>query len=127
MRSAAPGAFLCGTSLCLSSLLAAGRHRELLDLLALQRFPFWSYRKFGVQVLVAEGRTDEAVAYAEASRGLNQPGGAIDAACEKILLGAGRVDEAYEKYALTANTSATGLATFRAISRPAPTPWYCAR
>ena len=52
---------------------------------------------------MSEGRTDEALAYAEASRGLNQPDAAIDAACEKILLDLGRVDEAYEKYALTAN------------------------
>ena len=115
-----PGAFVCGTSLCLSSLLAAGRHQELLDLLALERFPFWSYRQFGMRVLLAEGRTDEALAYAEASRGLNQPNGAIDAACEKILLEAGRIDEAYEKYALTANTYGTGVATFRAIARKYP-------
>jgi hypothetical protein len=115
-----PGAFVCGTSLCLSSLLAAARYQELLDLLALQRFPFWSDRKFGVRALVAEGRTDEALTYAEDSRGLNQPDGAIDAACENILLGAGRVDEAYERYALTANASATGLATFRAVARKYP-------
>ena len=115
-----PGGFACGTSLCLSSLLAAGRHRELLDLLALLRFPFWSYRQFGMRALIAEGRVDEALAYAEDSRGLNQPDGAIDAACETILLDAGRADEAYEKYALTANTLATGLATFRAIARKYP-------
>jgi hypothetical protein len=53
----------------------------------------------------------------EAFRGLNQPEATIDAACEKILLDLGRVDEAYEKYALTANVSSTGLATFRAIFR----------
>jgi hypothetical protein len=63
---------------------------------------------------------DEALAYAEASRGLNQPDAAIDAACEKILLDLGRVDEAYEKYALTANSSSTGLATFRAIVKKYP-------
>jgi hypothetical protein len=45
---------------------------------------------------------------------------AIDAACEKLLLDLGRVDEAYEKYALTANGSSTGLATFRAIVRKYP-------
>ena len=39
---------------------------------------------------------DEALAFAEASRGLNQPDMAIDAACEKILLDIGRVDEAYD-------------------------------
>lgn len=66
---------------------------------------------------MAQGHLDEAVAYAEASRGLNQPDGAIDAACEQILLDAGRVDEAYDKYALTAHAAATGLATYRAIAR----------
>jgi hypothetical protein len=35
-----PGSFVCGTSLCLSSLLAAARHQDILDLLALGRFPF---------------------------------------------------------------------------------------
>ena len=112
--------YVRGTSVCLSSLLAAGRHQELLEVLALQRFPFWHDRKFGMQALVSEGRMDEALAYAEASRSLNQPDMAIDAACEKILLDLGRVDEAYDKYALTANGSSTGLATFRAIVKKYP-------
>ncbi len=76
--------------MCLSSLLAASRHKDLLDVLALQRFPFWPYRQFGVQALLAEARIEEALAYAEASRGLNQPDAAIDAACERVLLDAGR-------------------------------------
>ena len=112
--------YVRGTCLCLSSLVAAGRGRELLEVLALERFPYWPHRQFGVQALMAEGRIDEALAYAEASRGLNQPDSAIDAACERILLDAGRTDEAYEKYALTANVSSTGLATFRAITRKYP-------
>jgi hypothetical protein len=103
-----PGNHVPGTSVCLSSLLAAGRHEELLGALALLRFAFWDYRKFGVHALLSEGRTDEALAYAEASRGLNQPDTSIDAACEKILLDLGRVDEAYAKYALTANAPSTG-------------------
>jgi hypothetical protein len=115
-----PGNYVRGTSVCLSSLLAAGRHQELLEVLTLQRFPFWHDRKFGMRALLSEGRTDEALAYAEASRGLNQPDAAIDAACEKILLDLGRLDEAYKKYALTANGSSTGLATFRAIVKKYP-------
>jgi len=115
-----PGNYVRGSSVCLSSLLAAGRHQELLEVLALQRFPFWHDRKFGMQALASEGRMDEALAYAEASRGLNQPDAAIDAACGKILLDLGRVDEAYEKYALAANGSSTGLATFRAIVKKYP-------
>ena len=115
-----PGSYFRGTGACLSSLLAAGRHQELLEVLALQRFPYWHDRQFGMQALLAEGRAEEALAYAEASRGLNQPEAAIDAACEKILLDLGRADEAYEKYALTANGSSTGLATFRALVRKYP-------
>jgi hypothetical protein len=115
-----PGGYVRGTNICLSSLLAAGRHLELLDVLALRRFPFWNDRQFGVRALIAEGRVDEALAYAEVSRGLNQPDWAIDAACEKILLDLGRSDEAYEKYALTANRASTGLATFRMIAKKYP-------
>lgn len=115
-----PGNYVRGTSVCLSSLVAAGRHKELLAVLALQRFPYWDDRKFGMQALLSQGRIDAALVYAEGSRGLNQPDMAIDAACEKILLDTGRVDEAYEKYALTANSSSTGLATFRTISRKYP-------
>lgn len=115
-----PGNYVRGTCLCLASLVAAGRSRELLEVLALERFPFWLHRKFGVQALAAEGRIDEAIAFAEASRGLNQPDIAIDAACEKILLDAGRAEEAYDRYGLTANASSTGLATFRAIAGKYP-------
>ena len=68
-----PGNYVRGTSVCLSSLLAAGRHRELLEVLALKQFPNWDDRKFGMQALLSQGRVDEALAYAEASRGLNQP------------------------------------------------------
>lgn len=114
------GGHVRGTNICLSSLLAAGRHQELLDVLALQRFPFWHDRQFGVRALIAEGRMDEALAYAEASRGLNQPDGAIDVTCEKILLDLGRVDEAYEEYALTANRASTGVGTFGMIRKKYP-------
>jgi len=114
------GNYVRGTGVCLSSLLAADRHQELLAVLALQHFPFWHSPKFGMQALISDGRMEEELAYAEASRGLNQPDVAIDAACEKILLDVGRVDEAYEKYALTANGSSTGLATFRALVRKYP-------
>ena len=64
-------------------------------MLALERFPYWHDRKFGVQALLSQGRVDEAVAYCEAPRDLNQPDATIDAAdAEKILLDLGRVDEA---------------------------------
>jgi hypothetical protein len=41
-------------------------------------------------------------------------------ACEEVLLAAGRSDEAYRRYALTANRAGTHLATFRAIKKKYP-------
>ena len=118
---ARPGSYAHQATACLSSLVAADRLQDLLDLLALVRFPFWNDRKFAVRALIAAKRSDEALAYAEASRGLNQPDSAINAACEQILLNIGRADEAYRKYALTAaSATSTGLATFRAICKKYP-------
>jgi hypothetical protein len=34
-------------------------------------FPCWTYRQWGVRALVALGHPDEAIAYAEASREIN--------------------------------------------------------
>ena len=62
------------------------RCQELHDLLALERKPFWHYRRYGVEALLALGKKAEAVKYAEASRGLNQPDSAIDQTCEEILI-----------------------------------------
>ena len=105
-----------GTHPCLSSLLAAGRHEELLSLLEKAPFVGWSYRRYGVQALAALGRLDEALAYAEASRGLNDNPARIAATCEALLLAAGRAEEAYDRYALAANQQSTYLATFRALA-----------
>lgn len=114
------GGSVTGTSLCFSSLLAAGRHEEIWNLLDVARFPFWPYRKFGVDAFVKEGRIEDALAYAESSRWRNQPEQSIDAACERILLECGRSEEAYVRYALKANQASTGVATFRAIERRYP-------
>ena len=111
---------ITGTALCFSSLLAAGRHEEIWKLLEVARFPFWSDRRFGVDAYLKEGRIEEALAYAESSRWQNQPEQSIDAACERILLECGRSEEAYDRYALTANQASTGIATFRAIARKYP-------
>jgi len=115
-----PGDFVAGTDLCLSSLLAAGRYQELLDVLALKERPIWPWRRYGIRALRDQGLLEEALAYAEASRGLNIPNPAVDAECEEILLAAGRREEAYERYALTANQANTGLATFRQLAKKYP-------
>ena len=109
-----------GTTACLSCLLAAGRHRELLDLIESAPYVSWDYRKYGVRALVAMRKKAEAIQYAEASRGLNDNPIAIGRACEEILLSSGLHEEAYRRYGLTVNRGGTNLATFRSIVKKYP-------
>jgi len=115
-----PGNYFHGTTACLSCLLVAGRYQELLDLLALDRKPFWHYRRYGVEALLAMGKKSEALKYAEASRGLNQPDSAIDQACEEILISSGLHDEAYRRYGLSAAQGNSYLARYRAVAKRYP-------
>ena len=96
-----------GATVCLSALLAAGRHQELLDLLATNPRTIWHYRQYGVRALAAMGRPADAVRYAEEGRGLNDSPVAIGRVCEDILLSTGHRDEAYHRYGLIANQAAT--------------------
>jgi hypothetical protein len=100
--------------------LAAGRYQEVLELLKLPRFPFWHDRRFGVQALLAMGKMAEAVQYAEASRGLNQPDFQIDQGCEEILISSGLHEEAYRRYGLSAAVGTSFLARFRAVVKRYP-------
>jgi len=109
-----------GTTSCLSCLLAAGRHQELLDLIETAPFLWWHYRRYGVWALAAQGRTDEAIDYAERSLGLNDGPSDMARTCEAILLAAGRGEDAYRRFAYTANRAGSHLATFRAIKKKYP-------
>ena len=119
-RYPAEHGFFHGTTMCLSALLAAGQHDQLLALLEKCPYPFWTYRQWGVKALVGLGKKTEALRYAEATRGVNEPSDQIAEACEAILLSSGLSDEAYQRYALAANRAGTFLATFRAICRKYP-------
>lgn len=109
-----------GSIACLSTLYSAGRHEELLHLLDQAPYKMWHYRKWGVKALIALGQAAEALRYAEDSDALNTPDSAIAEACEAILLAAGRSEEAYQHYALSANHASTHLARFRAIDKKYP-------
>ena len=119
-RDRGTSSYFQGTAVCLSSLLAAGRYLELLDILEIAPFVCWADRRWGVQALAAMGKSADALRYAEASRGLNDHPDAIARACEEILVSAGRPEEAYERYALAANRSGSYLTTYRAIVRKYP-------
>ena len=114
------GHYFQGTPVCLSSLLAASRYEELLELLEKAPVVWWTYRRWGVQALVALGKKAEAIRYAEASCGLNDDPVTIARACEQILLSSGLAEEAYERYAISANRNTSYLASYRAIVRKYP-------
>jgi hypothetical protein len=114
------GGHFKGTAACLSALYAAGRHKDLLNLLDLAPYKFWHNRQWGARSLVAQGKTTAAIRYAEDTRGLNQPDGRISLACEQILLSGGLWREAYDRYALEANRHGTYLATFQAMTSKYP-------
>ena len=115
-----PGNYFHGATACLSCLLVAGRHRELLELLELARHPMWHYRHYGVEALLALGRKADALQYAEASRGLNQPDSVIDQACEEILISSGLHEEAYQRYGLSAAVANSYIARFRVVAQRYP-------
>ncbi|MCU7920461.1 MAG: hypothetical protein KZQ95_19195 [Candidatus Thiodiazotropha sp. (ex Epidulcina cf. delphinae)] len=115
-----PGSYFHGTTACLSCLLVSGQHQELLELLELERYPMWHSRRYGVETLLALGKKAEAIQYAEASRGLNQPNSVIDQACEEILISSGLHEEAYQRYGLSAAVGNSYIARFRAVAKRYP-------
>jgi hypothetical protein len=107
-----------GTSACLSALLAAARYEEILELV--EGDTFWPYKRWAVKALVAQGRHADTLRYAEKCRNPWASDTAIDAVCEQILLSTGNIDDAYARYALTANRAGTYVAWFRAIAKKYP-------
>jgi hypothetical protein len=107
-----------GITACLDALLRAERYAELHDVLRLERF--WSYKRWSVKALAAEGKADEAIQLAESSRGPWTNDTDVNFLCEGILLSLGRTEEAYRRYGLHAHRAGTYLATFRAVAKAYP-------
>lgn len=107
-----------GTSACLSALHRAERYEEIVGILAVDTI--WPYKRWAVKALAAMGKKAEALRYAESCRGPWASDQDIDAVCEEILLSSGLVDEAYQRFGLTANRAGTYLVTFRAVARKYP-------
>jgi hypothetical protein len=107
-----------GTSACLSALFTAGRYEELIELV--KNDVLWSYKRWAVRAMAAQGRRAEAVAYAERCRSTWASDTDIDRLCEQILLASGQPEEAYARYAISANCAATYRGWFRAVARKYP-------
>ena len=108
-----------GGSAALFCLQAAGRHAEIVEIVALLQYEFWDYQRFAVQALIDLGRPEEALRYAESRNSPNDGTGAA-AACERILRLLGRHEEAYRRYGLYAHRVSTHLATFRSLAKAYP-------
>ncbi|MBF0244705.1 MAG: hypothetical protein HQL31_05485 [Planctomycetes bacterium] len=112
-----------GTDVVLfSCLLATGRHDEIIQFLELDLHPHWSTRKFAAMSLVRQGRSNEALGYAEglhssACGGTGNDDWQIEQFCEQLLLDAGRLQDAYKGYGLQLREGTTYLNQFRAITK----------
>jgi tetratricopeptide (TPR) repeat protein len=116
-RDAGGYGYSSATSPCLSALLHAERYDELFALLE-ELLVWWEYRRWGFQALARQGRIDEAVRYAEASRSKQDYYAPIARACEELLLSAGRSEEAYTHYAIAAlDYEPTYVARYRALAK----------
>lgn len=113
-------AFFSGTSVCYSALFTAGRHDELLELVAMDPHPIWPYLVWGGHVLVARGQVDEAIAFVQDRAGSSTSEETVARFAQDALLKAGRRAEAFDRYALLANQANSNLSTFRAIARRYP-------
>lgn len=98
----------------------AGRHDELLALLALDPKPYWHDQEGAAKVLALRGYVDGAVQLIEGLRSRYAPDRALSAVAEQLLLDAGRIDEAYARYGIVATSANTNIATFRAIAKRYP-------
>jgi len=114
------GAWVIGATLCLSCLVEAERFSELQDVLSFLPYRFWHYEKFLAEALLRQGRTDDAIAYAEECGEDPYAEGEITRFCERALLEAGRREEAYQRYGLWAATGTTYLAIFRNTAKRYP-------
>ena len=109
-----------GTEPCYSALYAAGRHEDLLNLLAVDRHPIWPCLIWGGRVLAARGQVDEAIAYMQERAGINTPKAELARFAEEVLLHAGRRADAYQHYAIEANQANSRLATYSALAKKYP-------
>jgi hypothetical protein len=107
-------------TLCYSALFHAGRFDDLLTVLALDPKPYWHDQQWAAKALAARGDVDGAVNLMEGLRSRYAPDRALSAVAEQLLLDAGRVDEAYARYAIQATSANTNIATYRAIAKRYP-------
>ncbi len=116
-------AHVTSATLTLSCLLEAGRHDELMALLALKKTLLWFDAKFGAESLLRQGREEEALAFAESMlKDDRRQWGHHEIAqfCERILVRQGREEDAYRRFGLPSAAGNTYLAMWRDLVKRYP-------
>ena len=111
------GGSVVGSTLCVSCLLTTERYDELEDVLSLKAYVFWHYDRYWAEALARQGKINEAITYAESRRKDPYEEYEINSFCERVLLDAGRADEAYQRYGLASGATRTYLSQFREVVR----------
>jgi hypothetical protein len=117
------GSYVTGGTICLSCLLEVGRYGELLNLLGHKGHRFWPRQRFGAEALARQGDYDAALAFAEACRRASiqrYDHQEINRFCERILLQAGREEEAYRRYGPHVGAGSTYVGIYRDTLRRYP-------
>jgi hypothetical protein len=112
--------FIRGDRICLSCLLYTQRYDELKELVDLYKYKFWSVAKFWAEALVRQGKIEEAITYAQSFLKDGYAISSIYDFCEKVLLAAGRTEEAYAKFGLEIPESGTYLSVYRSVCAKYP-------
>ncbi|HKW45449.1 MAG TPA: hypothetical protein VJN22_07315 [Candidatus Eremiobacteraceae bacterium] len=104
-----------------SSLLAAGLSDRLFAAIDLKTRRSWLERQWGFKALVAQGKPEDALRYAEACDGPPHSDFGRAEAMEDLLLNLGRTDEAYERFAVTnVDRPGTNLAAYKRLAAKYP-------
>jgi hypothetical protein len=101
----------------LSALFFAKRYDEIMEIIEKAPYPSWRINKFGAMVLALTD-INKAIAYAEQARhAINAPQLSIDEYCETVLIDSGQSEEAYKRYAISANQANTYMNWFNRIKK----------
>jgi len=118
--STVPGSYFKGSEPCLACLYEVGRFDEIAEILQSKDKPMFYYQKYMIKVVVATGDIEKALEMVdEYLYDTYSPYQAVYLG-EEILLNAGRIEEAYKRYALMMPFQTTGLATLSAIRKKYP-------
>jgi hypothetical protein len=113
-------AYTRSATLCYSALFHAGRFDDLAAVLALDPKPYWHDQQWAAKAMAAQGDVDGAVDMIERLRSPYAPDRALSAVAEKLLLDAGRIEDAYTRYAIHATSASTNIAIYRSITKRYP-------